>query len=502
LHHAASRRAEWQYRPLEPSSNFSSVQAASLPHASSAPKWRRKLASVAERRERGKAARESAPRSAHGDWSPASDRPDPVELIADQDVNRVDFLVPIRHQRMSQSAFAFYRGTAAIMAADLSKTPASGISVQACGDAHLSNFGGFASPERDLVFDVNDFDETLRGPWEWDLKRLTASLILAGRHLGAGKGESRGVAAEAIRSYRSGMRKHAGMTNLEVWYDKISADDVRDQIGPKEARKRLKKGIKKAERRNSLRAFSKLAEVVDGRPQIRSDPPLLIPLRDLSSDFLPDQWEDLVKASLEAYRETLSDELRALLDRYEMVDVALKVVGVGSVGTRCFVVLFVGRDEGDPLFLQVKEAGGSVLESALPSSRYRNSGRRVVEGQRLMQAFGDVFLGWSTGLPGRDFYWRQLKDMKASADIDAMDAATLTGYGRLCGWTLARAHSRAGDGVAIAAYLGSSDTFGDAVVRFSEAYADQAESDFSAFVGAIEAGRLSSRSPEKSPVQE
>ncbi len=463
---------------------------------------KRSLPSVAERHERGRAARGSAARSSHGDWSPASDRPDPVEILSGQDADRLQFLVPIRHQRMSASAFAFYRGGAAIMANDLAGTPDSGISAQLCGDAHLSNFGGFASPERTLIFDVNDFDETLPGPWEWDLKRLAASLVLAGRHLGLGRKDTRKVVAAGVESYRDGMHKAAAMTNLDVWYASISASDIRAVISRKKQRKAFDKGVKKAHRRNSLRSFKKLAETVDGRPRIRSDPPLLIPLRDIPKEFDPREVEETVRASLEQYRETISPELTTLLDGYELVDVALKVVGVGSVGTRCFAALFIGRDENDPLFLQIKEADSAVLESVLPSSRYRSHGRRVVEGQRLMQGFGDIFLGWSPGkVDQRDFYWRQLKDMKASADIDAMDGMALTRYAGLCGSTLARSHARSGDEVAIAAYLGKGDSFVKALTRFAEAYADQTESDYAAFQEAIDSGRLSAGTPEDSPVR-
>ena len=466
-----------------------------------APK-KRSLPSVDERHERGRAARESAPRSSHGDWSPAADRPDPVETIAAQDAGRLEFLVPIRHQRMSQSAFAFYRGGAAIMANDLAGTPDSGISAQLSGDAHLSNFGGFASPERELLFDVNDFDETLPGPWEWDLKRLVASLVVAGRHLGLGHKDVRKVVAEGVDNYRTGMRRVAAMTNLDVWYASIPASDIRALISGKKQRKAFDKGVKKAHRRNSLLAFKKLAETVDGRPRIRSDAPLLVPLRDIPKEFDREKGDETVRASYEQYRKTTSPELLTLLDGYELVDIALKVVGVGSVGTRSFAALFIGRDENDPLFLQIKEADKAVLESVLPASRYGSHGRRVVEGQRLMQSFGDIFLGWSSGkVDQRDFYWRQLKDMKASADVDAMDLKALTLYAGLCGLTLARSHARSGDEVAIAAYLGKSDNFIDALTRFAEAYADQTEADYQAFLEAIDSGRLSTETPGDSPIR-
>ncbi|MGB3097857.1 MAG: DUF2252 domain-containing protein [Solirubrobacterales bacterium] len=470
--------------------------------ARSSESHERSLPSVAERKERGKAARASAPRHSHGDWAPAADRPDPVETIAAQDAGRVEFLVPIRHQRMSASAFAFFRGGAAIMANDLAGTPDSGISAQLSGDAHLSNFGGFASPERTLLFDVNDFDETLPGPWEWDLKRLVASLVVAGRHLGLGRKDVRKVVAGGVDSYRTGMRAVAAMTNLDVWYASIPASDIRALISGKKERKAFDKGVKKAHRRNSLRAFKKLAETVDGRPRIRSDPPLLVPLRDIPKEFDREKSEEAVRASLKEYRKTLSPELQTLLDGYELIDIALKVVGVGSVGTRCFAALFIGRDENDPLFLQIKEADSGVLESVLPSSRYGSHGRRVVEGQRLMQSFGDIFLGWSSDkLDQRDYYWRQLKDMKASADIEAMGHKELTGYAGLCGLTLARSHARSGDEVAIAAYLGKSDSFTEALTRFAEAYADQTEADYQAFLQATHSGRLSTKPPGDSPIR-
>ena len=471
---------------------------------STTPNTRKKRSqpSVAERRERGRAARKTAPRSSHGDWSPAADRPDPVEALAAQDADRLGFLVPIRHQRMSASAFAFYRGGAAIMANDLAGTPDSGIRAQLSGDAHLSNFGGFASPERTLVFDVNDFDETLPGPWEWDLKRLAASLVLAGRHLGLGRKGVRGVVAEGVESYRTGMHKVAAMTNLDVWYMQISSADIRALLNSKAERKAFDKGAKKAHSRNSLHSFKKLTETVDGHPRIRSDPPLLVPLRDLAGHLSPEEGEEMVRASYEDYRKTISPELQTLLSGYELVDIALKVVGVGSVGTRCFAALLIGRDENDPLFLQVKEAGPAVLESVLPPSLYKNHGRRAVEGQRLMQSFGDVFLGWSPSkVDERSYYWRQLKDMKASADIDAMDLEELTRYAGLCGFTLARSHARSGDEVAIAAYLGKGDSFITALNRFAEAYADQAEADYAAFLEAIDSGRLSSETPEESPIR-
>ncbi len=458
--------------------------------------------SIDERKELGRAARKAAPRSSHAEWSPAPDRADPLAALAVQDAERIEFLVPIRHLRMSESAFTFYRGTAAIMAADLAGSPDSALRTQICGDAHLSNFGVFASPERTLLFDVNDFDETLPGPWEWDLKRLAASLVLAARNLGMPELTAAEVAARSIDRYRDAMRELSEMRTLDLWYDRVQVEDLRSRIGDTVYAKRFNRNVRKARRRTSVRSFDKLAEVIDGRPRLRSDPPLLVPLRELAEQASSDALEERVRTSYDEYRSTLSDEMRALLARYEMVDMALKVVGVGSVGTRCFVVLLIGRDLDDPLLLQVKEAGPSALEPQLGQSAYANSGRRVVEGQRLMQAFGDTLLGWS-GNPriGWDFYWRQLKDMKGSADIATMDERLLNGYAGVCGWTLARAHARAGDAVAIAAYIGKSDTFSEAMVAFAGRYADQAEKDFQAFEEGIASGALESRPPETSPVQ-
>lgn len=458
--------------------------------------------SVAERRERGRQARKRAPRSSHADWAPAADRASPVDALAAQDAERLQFLVPVRHLRMGESAFAFYRGTAGIMAADLAPTPTSGLTTQICGDAHLSNFGVFASPEREMVFDVNDFDETLPGPWEWDLKRLATSLVLAARDLDLGERVAAEAATAAVERYRDAMIDFAGMGTLDIWYDTVKVGNLRRLAEGSDYAQRLEKEVRKARRRTSLRSFRKLAEIVDGRPRIRSDPPLLVPFRELSELSESTLSMDLVSAVFEAYRSTLSDEVDSLVSRFELVDVALKVVGVGSVGTRCFVALLIGRDNNDPLLLQVKEAGPSVLEEQLGPSPYEHSGQRVVEGQRLMQAFGDVLLGWSENpAAGRYFYWRQLKDMKGSAAIESMDRRRLVRYGGVCGWTLARAHARAGDPVAIAAYLGKSATFSRAIGSFAERYADQAEQDFGAFKQAVASGALESMPPGASPVR-
>ncbi len=459
--------------------------------------------SIADRKELGRSLRKSAPRSSHAEWVPAPDRADPVAMLAAQDADRLDFLVPIRHLRMGESAFTFYRGTAAIMAGDLAGGPVSGLNTQICGDAHLSNFGAFASPERALLFDVNDFDETLVGPWEWDVKRLAASLVLAARSIGLDAAAAAQVSALAVDHYREAVREFSKMGTLELWYDRVTFDDIRGRLPKGGDTARFEKWVSKTRRRTSLRAFSKLAEFVDGKPRLRSDPPLLVPFRELPDELTGGDLEPRVRAVFDQYEETLNAEMQVLLSRFEMVDVALKVVGVGSVGTRCFVALLIGRDEKDPLLLQVKEAGPSALEAELGAGAYANAGQRVVEGQRLMQAFGDNFLGWAHGsVGGRDFYLRQLKDMKGSADIEAMDGARLGYYAGLCGWTLARAHARAGDPVAIAAYLGKGGPFTAAIGRFAELYADQAESDYGAFAEAVASGALSSRPAAESPVQD
>jgi uncharacterized protein (DUF2252 family) len=431
--------------------------------------------------ERGRAARKAVPRSAHGDWSPSSGRPDPVAAITAQDRDRLEFLVPVRHERMSVSPFTFYRATAALMASDLAPGPRTPLVTQLCGDAHLGNFGAFASPERDLLFDLNDFDETLPGPFEWDLKRLAGSIVLAARHSGLGADRAREMALSAVTAYQQAAAKLAAEGNLDVWYDRVSVRDIKDLVTERDRRARIEKEASKARHRNSLRDFAKLAETVDGKVRIRSDPPLLIPVRDLQDLDPGDIWRDVVEV-YSRYRDSVSDQLKVLLDRYELVDAALKVVGVGSVGTYCFVGLLIGRDDGDPLLLQAKEAGASALEPALAPSAYANAGRRVVEGQRLMQAFGDIFLGWSEGLrDGRAYYWRQLKDMKLSIPVDEVDDVSLSRLSRICGGTLARAHARAGDAVEISAYIGKSDTFAQAITRFGELYADQATRDYDAF---------------------
>jgi uncharacterized protein (DUF2252 family) len=454
---------------------------------------------TAERAARGKAARAVVPRTSHAVFEPAPDRPDPVALLEEQAVTRVPELVPVRWGRMLVSPFTYYRGAALPMAADLATMPVSGLAVQACGDAHLSNFGIFGSAERRLVFDVNDFDETLPGPWEWDVKRLAASLEVAGRDNGFTTKQRRDIVTAAVASYRLAMRGFASMTNLDVWYAHTDVDQLRADLDAQLTagqRKRLDQGIAKARTRDSMRAVAKLTRMVDGRPQIISDPPLLVPV----SELLPSEPDRAALTAelgglIGAYRRTLETDRRYLLELFEPCDMARKVVGVGSVGTRCWIMLFLGRDTADPLFLQIKEAEKSVLSRFVGASKYTNQGQRVVAGQRLMQAASDIFLGWQrteAGLDGRtrDFYVRQLRDWKFSLDIATMIPAGVRAYGEVCGWTLARAHARSGDRIAIASYLGASDVFDRAVAEFAAAYADQNERDYEALAEAAKSGRI------------
>jgi uncharacterized protein (DUF2252 family) len=448
---------------------------------------------------RGKAARAAVPRTSHAVFEPAPGRPDPIALLAEQAVTRVPELVPVRWGRMLVSPFTYYRGAALPMASDLATTPVSGLAVQACGDAHLSNFGIFGSAERRLVFDVNDFDETLPGPWEWDVKRLAASLEVAARDNGFATKQRRDILTAAVASYRLAMRGFAGMTNLDVWYARTDVEQLRADLDSQlsmRQRKRLDEGIAKARTRDSMRAVAKLTRDVDGRPQIISDPPLLVPVAELlpaeaDRNALVAQLRGLIGQ----YRRTLETDRRYLLEQYEPCDMARKVVGVGSVGTRCWIMLFLGRDTADPLFLQIKEAEKSVLSRFVGASKYTNQGQRVVAGQRLMQAASDIFLGWQrtgAGLDGksRDFYVRQLRDWKFSLDVATMVPAGMRAYGEVCAWTLARAHARSGDRIAIAAYLGTSDVFDRAIVEFAGAYADQNERDYQALAQAAASGRI------------
>ena len=465
--------------------------------------------SVDERGARGMEARDRTPPSSHTGWMPSGDRPDPVGLLEAQNVTREPDLVPVRHGRMLVSPFTFYRGAATIMAADLDGTPTAGLQVQLCGDAHLSNFGAFASPERRLLFDLNDFDETLPGPFEYDVKRMAASFTVAARHNGFSNKDARAATQASVAAYREAMAGFAAMGTLAIWYAHLDEDQLLSGVqsvateakkaskktakAAKQAGKNLRKGAAKARTRDSLQALSKLGERVDGQYRIVSQPPIVVPARELAATYglSRDQMERVIREQFRAYRATLRDDQRRLLERFQVVDMARKVVGVGSVGTRAFIVLLQGRDQQDPLFLQVKEATASVLEGHLRKSRYKQHGERVVRGQRMMQAASDIFLGWTKGVEdNRYFYWRQLRDMKGSAEVETMTPLGLGLYAGICGWTLARAHARSGDPVAIAAYLGEDDQFDRSITDFSQRYADQNELDYKAFADAIQSGRL------------
>ena len=457
--------------------------------------------SVAERVARGKAARSEVPRADHAKFEPPPGRADPVKLLERQAKTRVPELVPIRYGRMLVSPFTFYRGAALLMAQDLAATPRSGLNVQCCGDAHLSNFGVFASPERALVFDVNDFDETLPGPWEWDVKRLAVSMLIAARSNGFKAKEQDQIVLDTVGRYRTAMGTFAGMKDLDVWYAHLDIDsvlkDYASQFKPK-AVKRAGKQVAKARTKDSMTAFSKLTEVVDGQARIVDQSPLIVPIDQLAHGEARDDMFEQLHELLRGYRETLEFDRRVLLEAFELSDFARKVVGVGSVGTRAYIALLFGRDGQDPLFLQMKEAEASVLEGFLGPSEFSNHGERVVVGQRLMQAVSDIFLGWlhvDSGLDGkpRDFYGRQLKDWKGSAEIEQMVPKGMATYGKLCGWTLARAHARSGDRIAIAAYLGNGDSFDRAIVEFSKAYADQNESDYQKLAAAVKSGRITAK---------
>jgi uncharacterized protein (DUF2252 family) len=450
-----------------------------------------------ERAAMGKAVRSEVPRSLHGKWEPASDRRDVVELLEEQAASRLPDLVPVRYGRMLVSAFTFFRGAAYPMAADLADLPRTGLEVQLCGDAHLSNFGVFAAPDRHLVFSVNDFDETLPGPFEWDVKRLVTSFAVAGRDRGFGAKQRRSINTTAARAYREAVRDFAAMGNLDLWYARVEVDELLQQaarLGTAKQVKRLERNIAKARSKDSLKAFGKLTEVVNGDRRIASDPPLVVPIEEIMPPAEHHRLDDFVRGVLRSYGRTLTADRRRLLDRYSYVHSARKVVGVGSVGTRAWIMLLLGRDAGDPLFLQFKEAEASVLEPFLGPSTYDNHGHRVVEGQRLMQAASDVMLGWirATDLEdqSRDFYIRQLWDQKGSALVDVMEPHVMTLYAKLCGETLAKAHARSGDAIAIAGYLGGGDSFDRALATFAELYADQNERDYRAMREAVESGRL------------
>jgi uncharacterized protein (DUF2252 family) len=453
--------------------------------------------SVAERAERGKSARRAAPRSSHAEFAPSETRPDPLEVLERQASTRIPELVPVRYGRMLVSPFTFYRGAAMIMAADLASTPRSGLTVQCCGDAHLSNFGMFASPERSLVFDLNDFDETLPGPWEWDIKRLAASMLIAAINNGYEIADQEQAVLGTVEAYRNAMREFASMNNLEIWYANLDTDQAveqfRSQMKPRMAR-RTDKALAKARTRDSMAAFSKLTYEVDGHALIVDQSPLIVPISQLA-ELERDELYDGLRRLLAGYGDTLEHDRRILLDQFELADVARKVVGVGSVGTRAWIALMVGRDGQDPLFLQVKEAEPSVLEEFVGLSEFSTHGERVVHGQRLMQAASDILLGWfrhEEGLDGRvhDYYVRQLKDWKGSAEIEQMVPEGLALYGRLCGWTLARAHARSGDPIAIAAYLGAGTSFDRAILEFSSAYVEQNDRDYQTLTAAVQDGRI------------
>jgi uncharacterized protein (DUF2252 family) len=453
---------------------------------------------VDERIARGKAARAEVPRSRHAEYDSPADRPDPIDLLEAQAKTRVPELVPIRYGRMLVSPFTFYRGAAKIMADDLARTPRSGLTVQCCGDAHLSNFGVFASPERRLVFDINDFDETLPGPWEWDIKRLAASMLIAARDNGYGAKDQDRIVVETVSQYRNAMREFAAMPNLEVWYAHLEIEALlQERAAELQARmvKRTEKGLAKARTRDSMSAFTKLTQQVNGTVEIVDQSPLIVPLRVFVAGDERETWLEWLRALVRSYRQSLEYDRRVLLEQFHLTDFARKVVGVGSVGTRAWIGLFFGRDGTDPLFLQLKEAEASVLEEYVGKSQFKNHGQRVVVGQRLMQATSDIFLGWihvKAGIDGvaRDFYGRQLKDWKGSVEIDQMVPGGMTVYGRLCGWTLARAHARSGDRIAIASYLGGGNQFDRAVLEFSKTYADQNERDYQALVEAVKTGRI------------
>ncbi|GAA1904213.1 DUF2252 domain-containing protein [Arthrobacter gandavensis] len=464
--------------------------------------------SVSTRSAKGRARRETTPRTVHAEWAPAAARPDPLALLEEQNLTREPDLVPVRHGRMLASPLAFYRGAAKIMAADLKDLPRSGLNVQLCGDAHLSNFGVFASPERRMLFDLNDFDETLPGPFEYDVLRMGASFTVAARNNLFSPGQVHRITAAAVRSYREAMLRFASMGILQVWYARLEEQDVLKAIqlavetsrgrsrkkAARQAGKVAERTVLKARSRDSLQALTKLAELVDGKYRIASQPPIVIPAREAHASFgmSASQLRRAVNDQFRSYRQTLQDDRRHLLERFEIVDAARKVVGVGSVGTRSFIVLLQGRDSGDPLFLQVKEATRSVLEDHLPASEYRQPGERVVQGQRSMQAASDPFLGWTKGVQAnRYMYWRQLRDMKGAVEVEAMRPVGMEFYAHLCGWTLARAHARTGDPVAMAAYLGHGTKFDEACAAFCERYADQNERDYRAFAGAVQSGRLS-----------
>jgi uncharacterized protein (DUF2252 family) len=440
-------------------------------------------ATVEERLAAGRALRQKVPRSAHGSWAPAARRADPIELLQHSDHGRVGELLPIRYGRMKKSPFAFYRGSAAIMAADLPHSPVTGLRVQACGDCHIANFGGFGSPERRLVFDINDFDETLPAPWEWDVKRMAASVVLSGRNLGLRKGDCSDAARLSAQSYRCRMREYAQMRALEVWYSHHDAEIFIDEAKSKQSKRMWMAAEREAFRETAEHVFPKITDVNKGHRRIVDQPPLVYHPRGFKRS------SRLIEDLFRRYRLTLPEEKRVILDRYEIVDIARKVVGVGSVGTRCAAMLLMAAKD-DPLFLQFKEANRSVLEPYAGPSRYDNHGQRVVTGQRMLQSASDVFLGWTRDDEGHDYYFRQLRDMKMKIDLDRMSKSEWLEYVEICGWALARAHARTGDPARIAGYLGKGDAFDEAIAKFAATYADQTERDYGELLKAIRAGKI------------
>ncbi|HEY1295683.1 MAG TPA: DUF2252 domain-containing protein [Chloroflexota bacterium] len=446
------------------------------------------MLSIEERRARGREVRKTVPRQAHSTWKPAADRRSPVDILELQSASRLPDLVPVRYQRMLASPFAFFRGGAAIMAMDLATVPRTPLHTQLCGDAHLVNFGVYGSPEREMLFDINDFDETLPGPFEWDLKRLLSSFVLAGRSNGFKRSESRATAAAAAAAYREAMQRLASMGTLAVWYSHVTVEDVIGALGAGRPRHDAVEWMQQTRSNTSIKALNRLTHLVNGRREIVDDPPLLdrIPLDSTEhADFVA-----RFRTGFHQYRSSLSLERRHLLDHFRVIDLARKVVGVGSVGTRSYIVLLEGSSIDDPLFLQVKEAQPSVMEAYLGKGGFDNHGERVVVGQRWMQAASDIFLGWQRGDPDRDFYVRQLQDLKGSVPVESVAPAGLMLYARVCGSTLARAHARSGDSVQMAAYIGSGPSLDAALVEFAEAYADQCESDYKEFAAACKSGRL------------
>ena len=437
-------------------------------------------------RDTGKALRRKVTRQSHAGWTAHSKRPDPIDVLIESSKGRIEHLVPIRYGRMLQSPFAFYRGAASIMSGDLAQTPVTGVRVQACGDCHLMNFGGFATPERRVIFDINDFDETLPAPWEWDVKRLAASFVIAGRNNNLKKSDGRVAAAMSVRAYRERMLELAAMPVLEAWYSSLDVESLLEMGPDAELKKRIKATVKEASGKSGAEViFPKLEEKDRGQPRIKDNPPLIFHAEEQKDPG----WDKAVHHRMDGYRKSLPDSTRVLLDRFRLVDSAVKVVGVGSVGTACAVLLLVATDD-DPLFLQAKEARVSVLEPYAGKSKYKERGQRVVVGQRIMQSASDIFLGWATDSKGRHFYVRQLRDAKIKPMVEIFDASNLITCAKACGWTLARAHARSGKSGILSGYLGKSDSFDEAVADFAEAYADQNEQDYAALLKAVRSGRL------------